>query len=214
MFKKKEMEIRHYNIFCPYLVIDNFYDEKELGMIWEELDFLCNDRTLESPDVKSAALDMDSGEILKNNKSIFIDTIYKDRKFSNILTVNRKLFDNFKSIVQSHPGWYFNTLQCNSDFTLLSYYENGGYYKPHKDKANATSLTWLYKEPKRFSGGDLIISFNGEQERIEVKNNRMLIIPSRIDHEVIEVRMDNKDCGNNLGRFCITQFIHQDRPFL
>ena len=54
------------------------------------------------------------------------------------------------------------------------------------------------------------MSFNDHQERIELQNNRMLIIPSFIDHEVIEVKMDNKYCGNHLGRFCITQFIHFD----
>ena len=201
------MNVDHNYGFCPYIIIDNFYNEKELASIWQELEVLCSDCKLESPNLESSAFS-ETGEILKNNRFIFIDDVYKNRKCSNILGVNRKLFNNWGSIVKTSPDWYFNTLDCNMDATLLSYYENGGYYKPHKDKANATSLTWLYKEPKRFSGGDLIISFKGDQERIEVKNNRMLIIPSMIDHEVIEVRMDNNDCGNHLGRFCITQFCH------
>ena len=209
----EKLKVQYLTSFCPYLIIDNFYNEKELAAIWQELEFLCSDCKLESPTQYSSAIDEFTGEVLKNNKFIFIDDIYKDRKCSNILDVNRKLFNNWESIVQTHPDWYFNTLECNKDCTLLSYYENGGYYKPHKDKAHATSLTWLYKEPKMFTGGDLILSFNGEMERIEVKNNRMLIIPSFIDHEVIEVRMDNEDCGNHLGRFCITQFCHFDTEF-
>ncbi len=209
----EKLKVQYLTSFCPYLIIDNFYNEKELARIWQELEFLCSDCKLESPTPHSSAIDEFTGEVLKNNKFIFIDDVYQDRKCSNILDVNRKLFNHWESIVQTHPDWYFNTLECNKDCTLLSYYENGGYYKPHKDKAHATSLTWFYKEPKMFSGGDLIISFNGEMERIEVKNNRMLIIPSFIDHEVIEVRMDNEDCGNHLGRFCITQFCHFDTEF-
>ncbi len=207
------LKVDHLYGFCPYIVIDNFYNEQELGMIWQELEFLCSDCKLESPDKNSSAIDPDTGEVLKNNKFAFLEDVYNNRKFSNILEVNRKLFNHFGSIVNGHPDWYFNTLECNKDVTLISYYENGGYYKPHKDKAHATSLTWLYKEPKKFTGGDLILSFNGQQERIELQNNRMLIIPSFIDHEVIEVKMDNKYCGNHLGRFCITQFIHFDTEF-
>ena len=204
------LKVDHLYGFCPYIVIDNFYNEQELGLIWQELDFLCSDCKLQSPDKNSSAIDLHTGEVLKNNKFAFLEDVYSNRKFSNILQVNRKLFNHFGSLVNGHPDWYFNTLECNKDVTLLSYYENGGYYKPHKDKAHATSLTWLYKEPKKFTGGDLIMSFNDHQERIELQNNRMLIIPSFIDHEVIEVKMDNKYCGNHLGRFCITQFIHFD----
>tara|TARA_R100001594_G_scaffold48189_1_gene81052 strand:+ start:165 stop:806 length:642 start_codon:yes stop_codon:yes gene_type:complete len=205
----KELEVKQYNNFCPYIVIDNFYNENELGLIWQELEFLCNDCKLTLPDDSDSATSP-SGEILKNNKCIYVDDVYKDRKFSNILVANRKLFDNWGAFVNSHSDWFFNSLICNVDLTLISYYENGGYYKPHRDKAVATSLTWLYKEPKKFVGGDLTISFKDEQERIEVKNNRMVIIPSFIEHEVIEIRMDKEDCGNHLGRFCMTQFIHYD----
>ena len=35
------MNIQHYNEPFPYIIIDDYYDEKELEGIWEELRFLC-----------------------------------------------------------------------------------------------------------------------------------------------------------------------------
>ena len=44
--KKSDMNIQHYNEPFPYIVIDDYYDEKELEGIWEELRFLCNPNKL------------------------------------------------------------------------------------------------------------------------------------------------------------------------
>ena len=96
----------------------------------------------------------------------------------------------------------------NKDFTLISYYENNDYYKAHADTSDITALTWLFKEPKRFTGGDLI--FPDTEERIECKNNKIILFPGCIRHQVTEINMEKQHQNQKLGRWCITQFLHSN----
>jgi len=86
---------------------------------------------------------------------------------------------------------------------MISYFENSDYYEPHHDCACITVLSWLYREPRRFSGGDLIIE---NDLKVDCLNNRTIVFPSILKHEVTKIRMDKRDMNQNLGRFCITQF--------
>ena len=73
----------------PHLIFHNFYNDEELDLIWEELNFYTKpDKLL---DVKEYM-----GVVDKTNaKAIYLDVVYpkKYRKLSNILTVNRKIFE-------------------------------------------------------------------------------------------------------------------------
>ena len=78
----------------PHLIVDNFYDDKELELIWEELKFYTKpNKLLEAKDF--------GGVVDKTNShAIALDSVYMNdenrgvnyRNLSNILTVNRKLF--------------------------------------------------------------------------------------------------------------------------
>ena len=90
------------------------------------------------------------------------------------------------------------------DFTQVGYYENNDEYGLHHDHSVVTSLTWLYKEPKKFTGGDLYI---GDSEiKIECVNNRTLVFPSMIRHKVNTIHMEEEHLNQRLGRYCISQF--------
>lgn len=204
------MKINQYDDVFPYVIIEDTYNEKELNLIWQELDFLCSSKSFlppENPELETASL---SGEILKKNKSLWLDTFYSNRNSSNILELNRIIFTHYPKIFQNHPSWIFKNFDCNKDTTLISYYESGGYYKKHKDNSFFTSLTWFFREPKKFSGGDLQIEFGDNILEFEIKNNQTLIFPSIIPHEVTEVKMNTKDLNKKLGRFCMTQFLTLD----
>ena len=199
----------------PWISIEDFYDQQELAFIWEELEFLSYPWKLLPPDDTNSAVEY--GEILKQNNGVFLDTVYHNRRYSNILSANRKVrtctSNSIKEkgklkILQNHDNWFFKRFRCYDDFTLLSYYENEDYYKPHEDSACITALTWLYKEPKRFTGGDLI--FPDTNEVVECKNNKTILFPSSITHQVTEVKMDEKYRGKRLGRWCITQMLYSD----
>ena len=201
------MKINNLDFGFPLIVIDDYYSEEELNLIWEELNFLCKKNVLYSGiDPRSSGAIDESGVPLKTNYSVFLDELFSfDRNFSNILTVNRKLFNNWENIINQNEHWFYKNLHCVIYYTLLSYYEDQSYYGLHKDNSTATSLSWFYKEPKKFEGGDLIFK-NGS--RIEVKNNRTIIFPSLIPHGVETVVMKEEDLNKKLGRFCITQFLH------
>lgn len=201
------MNIKYYEEIFPYIIVDDMYDEQQLEYIWEELNFLCYDEKLEpDPDKTGGAYDKD-GKYLKRNKCIWLDKVYSDRKYSNVLTFNRKLFAENMKIFKAHSSWFFKYFQCTSDTTLLSYYENGDYYEPHYDTAMCTALTWFYKKPKSFVGGDITLFTDSTSVKIKCKNNRTLIFPSIILHSVDQIHMDEENMDVKKGRFCMTQFL-------
>ena len=57
-------------------------------------------------------------------------------------------------------------------------------------------MTWLYREPKKFTGGDLFLS--SDKIKIDCVHNRTLIFPSMIPHSVNEISMsqDNQNKGH------------------
>ena len=200
------MEVHSIQDPFPHLIVDDIYNENELQLIWQELEFLTYLTKWKSPEETASAKLND--KILKNNLGIFLDGddgIYADRKASNILSVNRKILD--KEILGAYGALSFGyqtTFMTNTDTTLISYYEDSHYYEKHKDHAIMTALTWFYKEPKAFFGGDLIFSdFN--KYTVELKNNRAVLFPSFVFHEVEEICMPEHKPG--FGRYCMAQFF-------
>jgi len=201
------MHVHYFDEEFPYIIVDNTYNEHELDLIWEELNFLCYRDKLESNAKIAGSATRDDGSPKKNNMCIFLDSAYGNRKFSNILKVNRKFFDDGMSIIKNHPNWFFSQFVCNRDTSLISYYENSNYYESHHDECIVTILTWFYKEPKKFNGGDINLHFEDKTIKIQCLNNRSLIIPSMINHSVDEIEMLEDDMNKKLGRICMSQFL-------
>ena len=196
------MKVNYIDGPFPYTIIDNYYDQKELDGIWQELDFfqhklLSHEETFPAQNV--------FGKSLKKNHGLFLDDVFeKRRNLSNILNINRKIL--VSSTYRDHPSWFYQNAYIDLDYTLLSYYENGDYYDQHQDTGVITILEWFYKgETKKFSGGDL--HFPKHDIDIEVKNNRLVVFPSMIPHSVDEIKMDQDDLNKGLGRWCMTQFL-------
>ena len=184
----------------PFLIIDKTYTIEEQIQIYSELDILVD--KLQSPDETGSAKD-EKGN-LKNNKGAFLDEVYSKREFSNILTNNRKLFNEEvkNKLFECHYAYrLFNN--TNSDTTLVSYYDNGGSYFSHTDKSVITMVTWFFKEPKNFVGGEF--KFTDYNLNIEVKNNRTVIFFSSYTHEVSEVNIIDKSAITS-GRFTLSNF--------
>ena len=184
----------------PHVIIHDFYTDKELCDIWREIDFLSCPNKLHPPEETNSALD-DNGIPLKNNLAIHVDDVYTDRKYSSILSINRKSLNaELLYEIAEFDFSFHNLITCNSDSTLLSYYAGGGHYKPHRDMASYTSLCWFYKKPKSFIGGDLY--FPDYDYTLEVENNMQIYFMSSIRHGVTEVK------GH--GRYTLTQFYSND----
>ena len=192
----------------PYVIVDDVYDEKELSLIWEELNFIIQPHKY-TDDAKNDGAKYDDGVTSKvNNYSVWLDGVYTNRIYSNILQVNRKIFhpDIYSPISDWNIRRFFKIF--NFDATLISYYDNGGFYDYHTDRAAYTVLTWFYKEPKKFSGGNLSLRYEDESYTIECMNNRSLVFPSLIEHSVSEITMREEDSNKSNGRYSMVQFLH------
>ena len=185
----------------PLMIIENFYNESELEHVWEELNFLTKPGKL--MDAK------DYGGVIggTNAKALVLDDIYENRQISNILTVNRKLFtsgviDNFSEI---HPCCKI-AKWSNWDITKVRYYHDGEFYDPHTDKDfQFLAFSYFYKEPKKFSGGDLI--FPEYDFEISCDNNSMIIFPGWVEHGVRKVTIKDSEYYEGNGRYSITSFF-------
>lgn len=185
-----------------YIIIDDTYTEEELKFIFLELDFWSLSENLCPPNFTGSGV-FNDGRLKKKNKGVFLDEAYADRSYSNILNLNRKLY-NF---TLKEPSVLYKFIKySNHDTTLVSYYENSDYYTSHVDTSIVTTLTYLYKKPKAFEGGNLIFTDYGYQ--FEPLFNRTYIIFGAVTHEVTEIKMKPEDCGKGLGRYCISNFIY------
>ena len=97
----------------------------------------------------------------------------------------------------------------------------GGFYDVHRDNADSRfrsrKLTFVYyfhREPKRFSGGDLLLydtdleTGSGSRtafSRIEPLRNSLVVFPSGYYHEVTPVECATDDFGD--GRFTVNGWI-------
>jgi hypothetical protein len=163
-----------------YIEVRNLWTKQERKEMFDEMLYLENKALFKPPEETGSALD-DDKKVIKNNSGMFIDEVWATRDYSDILKHNRKIFnvlDNKKVI----DSWYFDGLNCNSDSTLVSYYEDACYYKPHMDKNIITAVSWFFKEPKKFNGGELTIT--DHDLTFEVTNDLTILFPSNIRHEV------------------------------
>ena len=102
----------------------------------------------------------------------------------------------------------FRYLKASSrDDILLSYYDHRCYYDRHRDGCVLTSVINLHKEPKAFTGGDLV--FPEYDYVIPPENNRLILFPGQIDHAVSSVIIpEEKGTFEGNGRYTITTFIN------
>ncbi len=187
-----------------YIEVRNLWNEQERKEMFDEMLFLENKGIFKPPEETGSAVD-DDKKVLKKNSGMFIDEVFYNRDYSDILKHNRKLFKVLEN-KKVKESWYFDGLNFNSDSTLVSYYEDACYYKPHKDKVVVTSVSWFFKEPRKFVGGE--ITFTDYDLTFRVTNDLTILFPSNIKHEVSEISIDDEDKGKQNGRFCMSQFLN------
>ena len=186
----------------PHAIFRNFYNHRELNLIWEELNFYTKPNKL--LDVKEYKGVVGS----TNARAIILDDVYENhRSVSNILTVNRKIFyEETLEVFSNVSDCCSLARDCNWDTTKVRYYHNGEYYKPHIDKAMPfLAFSYFHKQPKRFTGGELI--FPKYDYSFDCDNNSLIIFPGWVEHGVNEVSIQNSDYYDGYGRYAITSFF-------
>jgi Rps23 Pro-64 3,4-dihydroxylase Tpa1-like proline 4-hydroxylase len=200
------MEVFYHELPFPHVIIKDYYNQKELDKVWIELNFLTNSNIMQPPKKTGSALSP-NGEALKQNHGVLLDGFYSKRESSNILTLSRKHFDRNLLVELEKQNFIFKYITASvKDLTLLSYYEESDNYLPHADQGCLTAIIWLYKDPKRFTGGDF--TFDEYQYEIPLQNNSMVIFPSVLSHSVSPVTMDaGLDSFSGFGRYSITNVV-------
>ena len=208
---KEQLEAELYCDPFPMMIVYNFYNEAELKLIWKELDFYTAPNKLLDAKKYGGVVDR------TNAKALLLDDIYLDktnekektnfRNISNILTMNRKIFncgvlDTFSEI---HDCVGLAN-QTNWDVTKVRYYHNGEYYDPHTDSPfHFLAFSYFYKEPKKFKGGDL--QFPKYKMNLSCENNSLIIFPGWVEHGVRKVKIEDSDYYDGYGRYAITSFF-------
>lgn len=183
-----------------YQHIQNFYSEDELTQIWEEIDDYHKENKFLSPEETQSAV---IGEkFLKSNSGVWLYNSDSPTD-SNIANFTKKL--NTSQELNHPSSWFFKGVQFNCDSLLLSYYDDGDNYLKHNDTSYVTACIWLYKEPKKFLGGDFC--FPDYNIKIKCENNSCVIFPSNIFHSVDKVYLPKEYRNMGFGRYCITKFI-------
>ena len=186
----------------PHLIVDNFYDDEELELIWEELKFYTKPgKLLEAKDF--------GGVVEKtNHRALQLDVIYDGyRDLSNILTVNRKLFTSkiLDVFAEIHESCWIAPM-CDYDITKIRYYHDKEYYEAHTDKSfQFLAFSYFYKEPKKFIGGELF--FPKHNYELTCENNSIIILPGWVKHGVKEIKIGDSNYYDGWGRYAITSFF-------
>ena len=192
----------------PHMIIRDTFDEQELALIWRELEFLNSPYKMKRPDRTGTAVDMYTGMPLSNNFSLFLNDCYKDKNISDILRINEKILDPaIRDAFSSLSPLVGHIKSINYYSTLLRYYETGEYYRGHQDTARFTAISYFYKEPKSFSGGDL--HFDEYDYTIPIENNSTVVFVGSCIHSTTELKMpENVERFSGFGRYAMTQFLY------
>ena len=192
----------------PHLIIRNTFNEQELKLIWRELEFLNSPLKFARPDVNGSAMDPITGLPLSNNFSIHLDYVYSNRSISDILKINEKVVDSgIREAFASMSPLLGHINMVNHYTTKIRYYETGEYYRGHRDLPRYTAITYFYKEPKSFTGGDL--HFDDYDHTIPIDNNMTILFVGSIVHSTTELVMtDNTERFSGFGRYAMTQFLN------
>ena len=187
----------------PHIIFHNFYNKEELELIWEELDFYTKPGKLVET--------KDYGGVVgyTNAKALWLDKLYgtKYRNVSNILQVNRKVFE--KEILEAFANVHDScsiAATCNHDSTKIRYYHDGDKYDPHVDcTIQFLGFSYFYREPKRFEGGELF--FPDYDYTYSCDNNSLIMMPGWVRHGVTEIKIKDSDYFQGFGRYAITSFF-------
>lgn len=185
------------------LLIDNLYSEHELKGIWYEIDhisYIMDNSFNENEKGKRRethnAVNAD-GTSLMTGFGMTLDTFYKEREYSSILSLNRRLAsDEVKLAMCNINGENSAYNLVNQDHTLLNKYKVGETYKSHKDSSAFSALTFLAKD--KINGGGL--DFPEYNLSVPFKSNSCIIFPSRALHNTQSFESD-------VDRYTIVQFM-------
>ena len=191
----------------PFVVIDNWYLPHEEKLVWTEIDFLISNPLFEEMvgDSVEAVATYDGKKSKAMNKRIFYHKYFLDIRISHIVNCmyKQRSREFHKILLENCLPYYRNFEDSNADSTFLSIYGDNDHYDTHCDSSLFTCLIWMVKEPRRFSGGDFELT--DINHMIELKNNRMVMIPGCFNHKVHKLKYHDSN-DKSYGKYTICHF--------
>ena len=184
----------------PHVLLENFYTKIEMDVVMEEKVKL--DPHLLPPEYSGTARHPQTGQPMKYNSGLFLTDAMPNSEMVSLARghIYNELVDQIDC-----PWWVSQWRKNNCQSWMLSRYADGQYYNAHVDLSQFTMLVWFYREPKPFTGGDLIFP-DYDNYTIPCDNNCGIIFYGPLRHEVPPVK------GN--GRYTLTMFTSCQNPSL
>jgi Rps23 Pro-64 3,4-dihydroxylase Tpa1-like proline 4-hydroxylase len=202
------VQVNNSNPTFPFVVFDNWYTHNEEKAVWKELDFFSTQPKENIKRAENTIVASNNGVPLSNSYRFYIEEFYKNRILSPILNCRYKQrTKEFHKIIRDNCMPYARSFSTsNIDSSMISYYEEKDYYKPHHDTCLWTCLIWMVREPRLFDGGNF--KLNEPDVEIKLKNNRMVFFPSCFLHSVSPIKFHTQPKEIGYGRYCITHFYN------
>ena len=189
----------------PHIVGNDVWDDEELKLIWEELNYFNKPGGLRNPAEYGAVVGKTTA------KAVALDDVFRDKykNMSNILCLQpnllKKLTPHLKEWSRSHYSLY-DVKSAKRTHTKIRYYHDGEGYDGHTDSIFSYLIfMYIHKEPKKFSGGELY--FEDFDTEFSCDHNSLIVLPSYIKHGVRPVSIDDQNYYDGNGRYAITMFV-------
>jgi len=175
-----------------HIIIKDFLTQGEQNILWDE--------------IKENELKFEAGKYKKDGKEDIHENVKKNLGFdvskkyfrvddSSIRSMfYHKIFKNESMIriLNNAKSPIYQILRFTThDRTKVSAYGDGDFYDWHTDGTDQGLLTLLYmlcREPRKFSGGDLMLKWNENERTIPFENNTLFIFPRNTPHRVTEIK--------------------------
>lgn len=180
----------------PHAIIEDFYNEEELKLIWQEIDFL----TSENKFVSSKEIGANYDGVSSNG--VILNDVYTNKKYSDIMTISDKFFNpNFIEVLITLHPFIASLRHISHVITKLKYYENNDFHIKHFDRSRFTVINSLYKETKKFKGGELY--FDDFDYTIPIQNNICVFFVGCLHHSVKKIIMEEDIKFSGYGKYSI-----------
>lgn len=145
-------------------------------------------------------------------RRLYVDIKYADRRGSSIILnmIESYLFSKqTRSTVGKLKSYPFSTYRrTDKHETQLTVYGNDGRYHWHYDNDQHRLLSYVLPvdvNKKTWTGGELIIEYNGKNIKIKPKHNQLILFSSHLKHKVLPVKKNGNDLFD--GRVVINGHI-------
>jgi len=194
-----------------HLVMDDFFAPADLGAVFREIRAL--DRRMKPGLVRDIGHDGQSvffEHARRRNRAIWIHDPSPTLRLFREQLWSEPMVDAFERarepLFQIIPNCWAPHLQVSS-------YMTGDRYDFHVDEGagvNLTAIVFLAAHPSKVRGGDLVLSYGGEETKIRFRHNRLVLFPSKTLHRVTPVRVASTDAAD--ARVSLQCWLTYGRP--